>query len=290
MVDMIEKDETSLRKMLARDESRAGWLLFSPLRCLSAVATSCLVLLGAGLAGCASAPELAEEVPMATLEKVRAPRIAPFSAAHADGIVPAGWYPFVMRRDKGMTRYVTAEDGGRTVLRAHAQASSTALICPVDIDPSSYPWLDWEWKVGAIDDRANVAEGDRDDSPARLMVSFDGDMSRLGLGDLLFFEQVELFTGKRLAYATLMYVWDPVLPVGTVVNYSRSSRVRYLVVESGHQRLGQWVSYRRNLAEDYRKVFGEEPGRLLSVAVMTDTDDLKMTTDVLYGDVSLSER
>jgi len=276
--------------MQARDESPAGRLLFSPLHRLTAVTVSCLVLLGAGLAGCASAPELAEEVSMATLEKVRAPRVAPFSAANADGIVPAGWYPYVMRRDKGLTRYVTAEDGGRTVLRAQAQASSTALICPIDIDPGSHPWLDWEWKVGDIDDRANVSESDRDDSPARLMVAFDGDMSRLSLGDLLFFEQVELFTGKRLAYATLMYVWDPVLPVGTVVNYSRSSRVRYLVVESGRQRLGHWVNYRRNVTEDYRKVFGEEPGRLLSVAVMTDSDDLKVSTDVLYGDVSLSER
>ncbi len=227
---------------------------------------------------------------MSTLEHARAARIAAFSVAAPDGQVPAGWYPFVMRRDKGTTRYLAVADAGRTVLRAHAPASSTALVCPVDIDPVTSPWLEWAWKADALDSRASVADADLDDAPARLMVSIDGDHGRLSLADMLFFEQVELFTGKRLPYATLMYVWDPVLPVGTVVNYSRNSRVRYLVVESGRGHLGVWLHYRRNLADDYRQAFGEAPGHVLSVAVMTDSDDLKATIDALYGDVSLTDR
>lgn len=243
-----------------------------------------------GLSGCASVRWPADEASTASLRDARAPQIAAFSDAAPNGRVPGGWYPFMMRRDKGRTRYLTVEDAGRTVLQAQAQSSSTALICPVDIDPNIAPWLEWTWKVDALQTRADVADDYRDDSPTRLVIAIDGDERRLNFHDHVFFEQVEFLTGKRLPYATLMYVWDPLLPVGSVVHYPRSSRIRYLVVESGSARLGGWARYRRHLADDYRHVFGEDPGRVLSVAVLTDSDDLKVTTEALYGDVSLSAR
>ena len=90
-----------------------------------------------------------------------------------------------------------------------------------------------------------------------MVVSFAGDESRLSARDIAFYDLVELVTGQRLPFATLMYVWDAQLAVGSVVPYSRSSRVQYLVVESGPQRLGQWLHYERDLHADYLQVFGE---------------------------------
>jgi hypothetical protein len=46
-----------------------------------------------------------------------------------------------------------------------------------------------------------------------------------------------------------------------------------LVVASGPRGLGSWQSVRRNVAEDYRRAYGAEPGPVLGVAVMTDTDN-----------------
>ena len=45
-----------------------------------------------------------------------------------------------------------------------------------------------------------------------------------------------------MPFATLMYVWDGEAPVGSVFQYNRSSRVRYLVVENGPERTGRWLS------------------------------------------------
>jgi hypothetical protein len=109
------------------------------------------------------------------------------------------------------------------------------------------------------------------------------------LRERLFFEQVELFTGRRLPYATLMYVWDGGShAVESVHRNHRTTRIQYLAVESGAQRSGRWLHYRRNLADDFQRVFGEAPGPVLGVGVLTDADALKTRLEAWYGDISLS--
>ena len=61
-------------------------------------------------------------------------QVPPFSTSPPDGDLPAGWKPFVLRRDKGTTRYRTVKSDGRTVLSARAESTSTAIQCEVDID------------------------------------------------------------------------------------------------------------------------------------------------------------
>jgi len=85
-----------------------------------------------------------------------------------------------------------------------------------------------------------------------------------------------------------MYVWDAQLAVGQTASYFRTSRVQYLVAESGTARTGRWLPCERNVAEDYRRLFGAEPGRIRSVGVLTDSDDLQVDVKAWYGDISLS--
>jgi hypothetical protein len=104
----------------------------------------------------------------------------------------------------------------------------------------------------------------------------------------LLFDQVELFTGHKVPYATLMYVWDGALPPETIVHNHRTSRVRYLTVETGTQRSGRWLHYERDVVADYRRVFGEAPGIVTSVGVLTDSDATQQDFQTWYGDISLS--
>jgi len=60
-----------------------------------------------------------------------------------------------------------------------------------------------------------------------------------------------------------------------------------LVAESGAANVGKWVSYQRNIVDDYVKVFGEPPGRLLAVGVLTDTDNTEEQVEAWYGDIHL---
>jgi len=57
------------------------------------------------------------------------------------------------------------------------------------------------------------------------------------------------------------------------------------VVESGSAKLNQWVSEERNVYEDYKKAFKEEPPMISGVAIMTDTDNTAESAIAFYGDI-----
>ena len=198
------------------------------------------------------------------------------------------WQPHVMRRDRALTLYRFVERDGRRAVHALAERSSSGLRCDVDIDPLATPWLSWEWRVERFPEGASVEVDELDDSPARVVVTFDGDVDLLGPRDRLFRETVEFFTGTVLPFATLMYVWDGQAPVEKAVAYARTGRVQYLVVESGAARAGGWLAYRRNVVEDYRRVFGGEPGRIRHVGLLADSDDLRTRTDAWFANLAFS--
>jgi len=229
----------------------------------------------------AAAPAAAEPPAPAT-------RVMPFSTGEL-GTAPTGWLPYAVRRDLTRTRYAVVRDGDRRVLNARAAASATGLRCAVDIDPAAFGRLQFSWRAQNVPSQANVAAAEHDDCPARIIVAFGGDDTRLPLRDRLFYEQVELFTGQRLPFATLMYVWDGGDHAPETVHRNhRSARIQYLTVESGAQRAGRWLHYERDVVADYQRVFGEAPGHIVGVGVLTDADALKIDLEACYGDITLA--
>ena len=200
--------------------------------------------------------------------------------------MPAGWGPYVLRRDKRPTLYEAVNSDRGTVLRARAERAATGAYTRATRVLTPGLGLRWSWRTEALIDEADVSDYDLDDSPARVALSFDGDKSTFGFRDKLFYDKVKLFTGVDLPWASLMYVWDAQAPVETIVSYKHTSRIKYLVVESGSDGLGRWRSYERDLLADFERAFGERPRRLEAVGVLTDTDDLGATAETYYGDLS----
>ena len=95
-----------------------------------------------------------------------------------------------------------------------------------------------------------------------------------------------MLTPNGLPYATLVYVWLRNAPAGTVLVSPYSDRVRLFVVESGEERAGQWIDIRRNVVADYRHAFGEDPGDIVAVGVMTDSGDDGSIRRAFYGDIT----
>jgi len=94
-------------------------------------------------------------------------------------------------------------------------------------------------------------------------------------------------TVNGLPYASLLYVWMMNVPVDTVIHSPHTDRVRMIVVESGPERAGQWITIRRNVVEDYRRAFEEEPGDIVGVGLMTDYGDDGSPRRAVYGDITL---
>jgi len=113
------------------------------------------------------------------------------------------------------------------------------------------------------------------------------DRSRWTARDHRMSELTRLLTGEEMPYATLAYVWSHAAPVGTVVMNPRSGRIRKLVLDTGTAQVGVWRRHERDLQADFRLVFGEDPGPLRAVALMTDTDNTRSRLTAWYGPMEM---
>lgn len=143
----------------------------------------------------------------------------------------------------------------------------------------------WRWKVNELIAKADNTKKHAEDSPVRLVVSFEGDMDKLSLDDRIFFDNIRALAGQQLPYATLMYIWENRVPRDTVIANLHTSRIRMIVVESGREKVGFWQDVTRNVYEDFKRAFGEEPGRISSIGIMTDTDNTGENVHAYYGDI-----
>jgi hypothetical protein len=93
-------------------------------------------------------------------------------------------------------------------------------------------------------------------------------------------------TGEPMPYATLMYVWCPKRAVGTVVHNPRTDRIRKIVVANPSSGLDT-QAIQRNIVADYERAFGRAPGRLIGIAIMTDSDNTRGRARTLYGPIEI---
>ena len=93
--------------------------------------------------------------------------------------------------------------------------------------------------------------------------------------------------GKR---GQIGYVWDAALPVGTVLPSQKTGTVTFIVARRGDQGLGQWLDERRNVADDYLRVFGEAPPPLPALALSIDTNATRSSAEAMFGRIELQPR
>jgi hypothetical protein len=221
-------------------------------------------LLGAGalaLGGCSSTPS------------------APPSPDHGD-------WRHVGIPGKSASHYREVVKDGRTAFEATAKRSASMWRRRVAVPAAEVGEVSFSWWVSRLLPQASVADASREDAVARVLFGFEGDRSRLSARTRALFELAEVLTGEEPPYATLMYVWEtPPTPPETVIVNPRSDRLRKMVLDSGSSQLGRWRDHRRNLAADFQRAFGEPPGDLVSVALMTDADNTGGSAHTWYGPV-----
>lgn len=166
---------------------------------------------------------------------------------------------------KGETKYRIVEDAGKKVLQAKSQNSASGLVFATEYDPNEYPILSWSWKIDNT-----IAKGDSrtragDDYAARIYIIFPH----------WFFPKTK----------TLNYIWANQLPKDSFQLSTFTSNGMMIAVESGSAKAGQWITARRNIVEDYRRAFGEDPPEVGAIAIMTDTDNTGESAVAWYSDI-----
>jgi len=183
------------------------------------------------------------------------------------------WAHFPLSKLKTDTVYQVENQSGKAVLTARAEAAASAYVAALPAPMQTPQTIGWEWKTEALVPGADNRNSKKEDAPLRVMLAFDGDHNKLTDAEKRQAKISKSLSGRDFPYALLMYIWSDGVAKETLITSAHSTRVKMLVVDSGAASLGRWQSVNRDIAADFRRAFGEAPGPLLGVAVMTDTDN-----------------
>jgi DUF3047 family protein len=70
----------------------------------------------------------------------------------------------------------------------------------------------------------------------------------------------------------------------------KTGTVMFVVMQSGSERLGKWLTERRDVAEDYIKIFGEFPDEPRAITISIDSNDTHSMAESFMGPILFRTR
>lgn len=183
------------------------------------------------------------------------------------GSLPPKWD---VKEWKGKIDASIVKDDKDNALRFKSIKTSVALYKEISFNIKDYPFLNWQWKVKVLPLGADVRIKKANDHAAQIYVIFPK-------------------FPKMINFSMLGYVWDSNAPVGTEATSSKRSTIKFIVIKSGAKELGTWLSEKRNVYEDYKRLFKEEPPMVGNIALQIDSDDTNSSAESFFGDIYFSK-
>ncbi len=180
--------------------------------------------------------------------------------------IPPGWQK--QRWGSPTYDFTVIENEGHKVLQLKSAGDSSNISREIKgkVDLTATPILEWSWKVVALPAGADSRRKETDDQAAQLYVTWPR-----------FPEAVR----SRI----IGYIWDTTAPAGSVIKSQKTGTVTYVVLRSGTADLGKWVTERRNVREDFKRIYGEEPDAPSILSVGIDSDDVKGSAESYMGPI-----
>jgi hypothetical protein len=185
--------------------------------------------------------------------------IADFAAWKAPQGIPSGWE---LKTKSGKANFEVTRDGDIAALHLKSTDSSFSLQGEVNVDVKRYPVLSWKWKVTRLPKGGDFRRSGTDDQAAQVFV---------------------VFTKTK----AIVYIWDTTAPQGLMESTSPVPfmTVKVVVVRSGPAELGKWIAETRNVYEDYKKLYGEEPPVVRGMRLQINSQHTGTSAESLFADV-----
>lgn len=198
------------------------------------------------------------------------------------GLLPHKWYnrdgqrqPINYPDDERVPyRYRVMEEDGNKYLHYEgttAKHLNFPLINKEGINIYETPILQWRWRVSDIPEGANEGEKGYNDAAASIYVVFD-------MGRVALFKKVP---------KSIRYSWSSTLKEGTELSEFFGNQ-KIIVVKSGSDGLDRWHTFQRNIVEDYRRLFGDDPpNKPLAILLLSDGNSTGKRAEGDYDDIEL---
>jgi hypothetical protein len=167
--------------------------------------------------------------------------------------------------DDAKTIYRIESESSNHFLRARADNKAVLVRLEHIFDPKNQPRFKWRWRVSQIPPGADERVSGKHDAAAQVYIIFD----------------------NQVRPRVVKYTWSSSLPVGTQFTSPLYSRNKDIVRRSGQPDSKRWYAEEVNILEDFKKLFGEEPGKVQGIAIFTSSDATKTTAAADYDDFVL---
>jgi hypothetical protein len=179
--------------------------------------------------------------------------------------VPNGW----RTQSWGNPKYefeVVGESPTR-VLHLVSNGDSSTINKDIKIDCKDHPVLQWRWKLVELPKGGDARKKATDDQALQLYVTFPR-------------------FPNAVRSRVIGYIWDTTTPAGTIVKSQKTALVTYVVMRSGDADIGKWVTETRNVCQDYKKIYGEEPEeKVEALSIGIDSDDTRSRAEGYVAEI-----
>lgn len=214
------------------------------------------------------------------------PMPLPFGPAASQARAP--WHVTGLpNQTKPYTTFSVVELDGRKALRIEAESSYGNLAYPLQFTTTPKA-LVWQWRADELIDAVDLHTRPGDDVAVKVCVMFDMPLEKVPFVERQLIRVARGKTTEPVPGATVCYVWDVHLPVGTTLDNAFTRRIRYKVLQSGTANLHKWMNERRNIAADFTELFGAESSEVppvIGVLVGADSDNTKSHSLAHVADV-----
>ncbi len=190
--------------------------------------------------------------------------IANFSSGADAAGVPAGWQP---KEKFGKADFAVVKEEGISSVRLRSADTSFSLQKEVTVDLRQFPILTWKWKVTKLPSGGDFRKSSTDDQAAQIFVAFTKTKS-------------------------IVYIWDTSAPQDLMEDTTPVPfmHVKVVVVRSGSAGTGKWITESRNVYEDYKKLFGEEPPPVKGMRLQINSQHTGTSAESYFADVAFHKQ
>ena len=194
--------------------------------------------------------------------------VGKFSEGKVTGGIPEGW---TLEKKTGEPEIKVEQSGDNPYVLFRSNNSSFGLKKDLNFALKDYPYLNWKWKVTHLPEKGDFLNKETDDQAAQVYVIFPRFPAKLNT-------------------EIVGYLWESNPKNKGKEGVSPAwSKSKVIVLQAGPEKLNQWVQEKRNVYEDYKKLFKKEPPMTGGISLYINTQHTQGKAESFFNHIYFSK-